>query len=60
MTIVNKGKLLKTAGWITVGVGFYLVTWGTMIDDSDGDDIHFNPKPPDDSIIEAEWFEIKD
>lgn len=58
MTIVNKGKLLKTAGWITVGVGLYLITVGTFLDE--GDVAYFNPTPPDDNIIEAEWFEVKE
>lgn len=58
MTIINKGKLYKTVGWLTVGAGLYLITVGHFLD---GEDIaYFNPTPDDDNIIEAEWFEVTD
>ena len=59
MEIVNKGRLLKTFGWSTIGLGLYLVTLGYFHDTGE-DNLYSNPKPPDDSIIDAEWFEVEE
>ncbi len=52
--MINKGKLLKTAGWLTVGAGLILVTVGSMYDEEQPS------KETDDNIIDAEWYEVKD
>jgi len=59
LVIVSKGKLLKTVGWCTIGLGLYLITVGAIYDGDEPIDFT-NPKPPDDSIIDAEWFEVED
>lgn len=58
MTVVNKSQLLKGTGWILTGIGLYLVTWGTFIDD--GEPGYFNQPEQDDSIIDAEWYEVEE
>lgn len=51
MTIINKGKLYKTAGWTLVVIGFYLVGMG-VVNDGDDETIIFNR---DDGVIDAEF-----
>lgn len=55
MTDETKGVLLKTAGWVTVGVGVYLIALGNKYD---GTDLNFSQRPSDDTIIEAVWSEV--
>lgn len=55
MTPQVKGKLLKTAGLVVIGIGVYLIILG---DEYDPDDAYFETRPPDDTIIDAEWYEV--
>lgn len=55
VTIVNRGRFLKTVGWGAVGVGLYLITLGTTYD---GDTVDSNKK--DDNIIDAEFTIINE
>lgn len=49
---INKGKLLKTVGWATVGVGLYIVVLGSEYDV----ELFFDKTiKPDDNIIDAEF-----
>jgi hypothetical protein len=52
---INKGKLLQTIGWTTVGIGLYLVGLGINYD---GEMV--NSKRPDDNIIDADFTIIED
>lgn len=56
MTPSIKGKLLQTSGLVVIGIGLYLIMLGNEYDD-DGD-AYFKPRPPDDNIIDAEWYEV--
>jgi hypothetical protein len=54
MTIMDKGQLLKTAGWTAIVVGAYAVYLGSMYD---GVSTRIRP---DDNVIDAEWYEVED
>lgn len=55
MTQTLKGKLLITTGWVVVGVGCYLVLVGNSYIDGNA---YFKPRTPNDTIIDAEWYEV--
>lgn len=53
---INKGKMLKTAGWITIGLGLYMLSVGTIIDG----DVDYKPKMHDDNIIDVDFTVVND
>jgi hypothetical protein len=54
MTIVDKGRLLKTVGWTAIVAGVYAVYLGNMYDGI------FTRIRPDDNVIDAEFTVIDD
>ena len=54
LLVIDKGRLLKTAGWTAIGLGLYLITVGTSYD---GD---FTTRQPDDGVIDADFTIIDD
>jgi exosome complex RNA-binding protein Rrp42 (RNase PH superfamily) len=54
--IINKGKVLKTIGWATVSIGFYMVILGVKYDDSEP----FKPRRYNEDIIDAVFTVIDD
>lgn len=52
---IDKGKILKTVGWTTVGFGLYLVGLSIRYE---GESTGYSK--PDDGIIDAEFIIIND